>query len=183
VEEAKKAVTEKIQIDGVDLQLLSKEAFFESKKTEKEEKKKKRKKSDGDGEKEEKDNNKKKQKKEREVKKFPAGVFLSFKEIGPGITREHIKEIFGSFENSTVAFVDFEKEHFEGVARFENAEAAKRVLDGMTSSKKEIGGKIPILAILEGEDEEAQNQKVKESQNQRFNKGKKSMRGKKRQRF
>jgi len=150
------------------------------KKTEKEEKKKKRKKSDG--EKEEKDN-KKKQKKEREEKKFPPGVYLSFKEIGPGITREHIKEIFGSFENSTVAFVDFEKEHFEGIARFEDGEAAKRVLDGMTSSKKEIGGKIPILAILEGEAEEAQNQKVKESQNQRFNKGKKSMRGKKRQRF
>jgi len=43
VEEAKKAVTEKIQIDGVDLQLMSKEAFFEAKKNRKRRKEKKEK--------------------------------------------------------------------------------------------------------------------------------------------
>jgi len=181
-EEAAKAINEKIQVEGKDLELLTKDAFNEQKKAEKEQKKKKRKDpEDGKEGKEEEDS--KKPKKDKIEKRFPKGVFLEFKDIGTGVDRELIKKVFGDFENSKVAYVDFEKDQLEGVARFEDAEAAKRVLDGMTSSKTELGGKVPTLTILEGEAEEAHYQRVKESQAARFKKGGKSNRGKKRQRF
>lgn len=134
---------------------------------------------------------KRKETEEKEEKERVKGVLLSFKNIGGGVTREILKEIFEPY--GTVAYVDFSQNEPEGVIRFDDPEVCKKALEGVESSKKEIGNQIPTLSILKDSDEVAYWEKVAEKQQERRSKsrsggrggrgGKRGGRGGKRQRF
>jgi len=86
---------------------------------------------------------------------------LQFKNIGDGVTREILKEVFGTI--STVQFADFAKGQTEGILRFADAEAAQKALKEMTEKKTPLGDKVPELSILEHEEEEKYKSKLFDS--------------------
>jgi len=89
---------------------------------------------------------------------FTKGLILKFNDIGPSITREILKEIFGEF--GSVVYCDFNQNDTDGFIRFATTEDATSAVNKMKEAKKPIGGKVPQLALLEGEEEEQYWQKV-----------------------
>jgi len=170
-DEAKAVVAAKPKFHDTELTVMMKSDYFTQKKEERkqrvQEKKAKRKSVSDDGsvegeEKQEKKKQKTKEKKEPETKPYGANI-MTFKNVGDNLTRETLKAIFGEF--GTVAFVDFSSGEHEGAIRFENAEVTKKAVETMQSTKKEVGGMVPELAILTEPEEKAYWNKVVSANN------------------
>jgi len=117
------------------------------------EKRKETKEEEDDEEKTE--NNEKEEKKEREYEK---GLIVQFKEVGEGVTRELLKTVFGQYGN--VEYVDFNRGNPSGFIRFEKADQAAKSVATIPAEKVEIGGKVPEVNVLGGDEEVAYWQKV-----------------------
>ncbi|GAM19144.1 hypothetical protein SAMD00019534_023190 [Acytostelium subglobosum LB1] len=79
------------------------------------------------------------------------GTLLTFKGIGEGLNFSEIKTAFAQYGN--VVYVDYQEKEDNGMVRFSSADATKRAMEAFIAEKKELGGKVPELAILEGEEE------------------------------
>jgi len=188
VDEAKSVLANPIKVGDADLIIKMRAEYQQMKKEEMKKKRgdKKRKSEDGDDDSKDGEQNKKQKggkkeegKEEKSESNMPKGVLISLKEIGPDVTREIIKEVFGEF--GTVAWVDFQRNDTEGLIRFEDAEITKKAAE----SKKELGGKVPVMRILTGDEEDAYWKKMKADRIKKGKGGKggKAGRGKKRRRF
>jgi len=102
-------------------------------------------------------------------------VLIRFKDIGEGVTREILKEIFGKY--GEVAFVDFRQNEPQGVIRFKDPADAKKALDAVTEAKTELGGKIPVLSLIPPEEEAEYWVKVQEQKATSYGRGKRGGRG------
>jgi len=116
-------------------------------------------------------------------KEWKKGLIISFTNIGADQTRETLREIFEAY--APLQYIDFHKGKEDGHLRFSTPEGAKKALEEMTSSKREIGGKVPVLKLLEGEAEENYLKQVAEGQAKKKHDAdskKKSFRGRKKKR-
>lgn len=162
-EEANNAcATSPIKIGDMDIITMKKGAYVDMKKEEVQKRKEGKRKSTDDAEEGDKKESKRAKTEEpKEEKTHARGVLIKYKEIGPDVDRETLKAVFGEF--GKVAFVDHSKGNVEGVVRMDTPEEAKKAVETLTSSKKEIGGKVPTLSILEATDEDEYWAKTKES--------------------
>lgn len=180
VDEAKAALAEPIKIEESVLLTKMRQVYIDEKKALvqklKEERAASKENNNDESEKKSgKGKRKESEKSEREEKEHPKGVLLSFKNIGGGVTREILKEIFEPF--GAVAFVDFSQNEPEGIIRFEDPEVCKKAFESVKESKKEIGNQVPELSILSDSEETAYWEKVAEKQKERKNKGGRGGRG------
>jgi len=186
-EEEARAIVAKgmLKFKDHNLTLMMKQDYFQKKKGElkdiRDEKKRKSEAVDEGEKKEEQQEPKKEQKKE-----FAKGTIVRFTGLGAEkVTREILKEIFGKY--SDVAFADYSIGDTEGLIRAESPEGAQKMLKGMLDNKITIGGSVPELKLLEGEEETAYWEKVfKIQQEKKGKKGKgfkKGARNTKRRRF
>ncbi|KAJ8907565.1 hypothetical protein NDN08_007676 [Rhodosorus marinus] len=88
---------------------------------------------------------------EKDEREFVKGLVLKFEGIGPGVSREDLREIYGEF--GVVAWVDFSRDEADGFIRFAELGSAEKALERLKGDKKEIGGKLPEMSILQGEPE------------------------------
>ena len=58
-------------------------------------------------------------------------------------------------EFAEVQYVDYQKGEEKGFARFQTAEDAKKVVEGVNSAQKKIGEDVITCTLLEGEEETA----------------------------
>jgi len=106
------------------------------------------------------------------------GLILQVKNIGPGTTREILKEIFGKY--GKIGYIDFSQNQIEGCIRFSESGEAQTALDSILKEKIEIHGQVPELSLLEGEAEKLYYEKVKQfkSQQKRWKKKRRKRRNK-----
>jgi len=104
------------------------------------------------------------------------GVIIEMKDIGPNVKRDEIKAILAVF--GTVKYVELQNGSTEGFLRMEQPEEALKVVKLVAENQTPIGGKVPQLRILEGDEEETYWQKIKSSSSSRD--GRKKGRGGKR---
>jgi len=162
-EEAKAALAAAPQLEGHTLTYQSKEvwaqekreAFQKKKAIQKEKKKEQKEKSEKKGK-----DKKRKEPDEEEEEEYTKGLILSYKGIGPQ-KREDLKPIFSEFGD--VQFVDHTANAENGYIRFAAPEQASKAVESLTASKREFGGKVPTLAILEGEEEQKYWQALNEA--------------------
>ncbi|EFA79127.1 Lupus La protein [Heterostelium album PN500] len=114
-------------------------------------------------------------KKEEVAVELTPGTILSIKSIGTGLMREDLKATFSQY--GEVEYVDFNNSNDFGSIRYKTAESAKRALEAMTTEKKELGGKLPELSILEGEEEQKEFEKIKEKKQAKSARGGRGGRG------
>jgi len=88
---------------------------------------------------------------EKDEREFVKGLVLKFEGIGPGVSREDLREIYGEF--GVVAWVDFSRDEADGFIRFAELGSAEKALAQLKENKKEIGGKVPEMSVLQGEPE------------------------------
>jgi len=181
-EDAKKLLSlGNIMYNETQISLKSKEEWFNSEKEKKEKNGKKSKKrksteepteNDDNEEKKEPKNEKgeeeEKEKKEEKVIEHQKGVVLSFSGIGPNQRREDLRAIFQNY--GSCQFVDFQKDSSEGYVRFDKPEEVQKAIEEI-SEKVEIGGKIPLVKALSGEEEENYWKTVTASKNNKKGKG------------
>lgn len=78
-----------------------------------------------------------------------------------------MKELFGDF--GEVSFVDFELQKEKGFVRYKDPSGAAKALKEFSS---ELGGKLPKLSLLSGDEEKAYWDSIREGQAERAKKGK-----------
>jgi len=122
-----------------------------------------------------------KEEKKEEEEKLTPGVIVHFKNIGENVTREILKETFGKY--GKVAFADFSQNQLQGHIRFDLADDAKKAVEGMIKDKTQIGGKVPELKVIDGEEEKTYWEKVKQARDDKKRKAKGGKRGGKRKRY
>ncbi len=81
------------------------------------------------------------------------GMVLKFEGVGPNLRRHEVKKAFQEL-GGDVAWVGFKDSDTDGVVRFGLEGDAKKIVDAITENKAEIGGSVPKVWILEGEEEE-----------------------------
>jgi hypothetical protein len=100
-------------------------------------------------------------------KEWKKGLIVHFNNIADDQTRETLREIFEAY--GAIHYVDFSKGKTSGHIRFTSPEGAAKALKEMQDSKREIGGKLPELKLLEGAEEEAYLKQVLEGQTKKKN--------------
>jgi len=88
---------------------------------------------------------------DKEDREYVRGLVLKFEGVGPGVTREELREVFGAY--GPVAWVDFSRDDADGFIRFSLVGAAEKAVAELAAAKKELGGKAPKLSLLEGDAE------------------------------
>jgi len=180
-EEASAAVKEPPKFKDAQLTAMMRLEYVQKKK---DERKNKRKAEDGEDEDEEnkgedKPSKSKKPKRENANKgEFTKGVVIGLKGVGGGINRMLLKDLFGKF--GKVNFVDFPQDSTEGYVRMENPDDVKKALEDFKKNETKIGGNVPELTILEGEEEKTYWDKILSSKKSDNNK---KRGGKRRKRF
>lgn len=94
--------------------------------------------------------------KEEDVKpkrELQRGMVLKFEGVGANLKRHEIKKAFQEL-GGDVAWVGFQEGDSEGCVRFGLEGDAKKIVDAITDKKAEIGGAVPKVWMLEGEEEE-----------------------------
>lgn len=141
-------------------------------------------KNDNDNKRKRNDNNNNENEQEEEKMEVIPGKVLKFKNVGK-ITAIELKDI--AKEYGDTEWVDLvEGENREATVRFSNAEIAEKARTGFVESKRELGGLVPEISVLSGEEETQYYDKMsaarKERRNQssRGGKGGRGGRGKKR---
>jgi len=149
-EEAKAALSGKPKFQDKELVVMMISDYLQMKKEERkkkiESKQKKRKADDEDTN----DNSGKKEGKKEEKRELSRSI-ITLKNVGPGVTRENIKEIFGEYGH--VKFVDFKQNDPEGFVRFNESQGAQKAVEEFPKSKKELGGQVPEIALMSEEAE------------------------------
>jgi len=153
-EEAKAAIAAAPQPEGQQLIYQTKEAWAQQKREAFQAKKQKKKEGKGGAE----DTGEKRkasgeagEEEENTEESYPRGTILSFKGIGGDQKRYELKPIFAEF--GEVGYIDFTDAASEGFVRYNTAEDTTKALKELTDSKRELGGQVPTLSILEGEEE------------------------------
>eukprot|EP01027_Heterolobosea_sp_BB2_P025369 GEZU01038935.1.p1 GENE.GEZU01038935.1~~GEZU01038935.1.p1 ORF type:complete len:368 (-),score=203.75 GEZU01038935.1:94-1197(-) len=155
-EEAQKAAAaEKVTFKGREIPILLKSKYFEQKAAEKEKRKEQLKQKRAQ-EKEE-----KKAKKAAEAAKaaaeaaaartFEKGCIVKLEGLGEGIKVDDVKQPLK--ELADCAFVDISGT--TAMARFASAEEANKAVKALNENKKEFGGKVPVVSVLTGDEEQA----------------------------
>jgi len=173
VDEAMKAAKEEFEVEGGNkLEVEMKEAYHARKKAERAKNKAEKKaasgESEGGGAKE-----------EVAEEPFEKGCILKFSGVPDDTSREDFKEAFGKF--SEVSWVDFQRGDTEGEVRFAGPDAAT-VVEKCVAEEVKINGVLPVLTVVDGEDEEAYWKKVaasrKEARSRKSGKGRGKGKGK-----
>eukprot|EP00163_Fabomonas_tropica_P027257 TRINITY_DN5196_c1_g2_i1.p2 TRINITY_DN5196_c1_g2~~TRINITY_DN5196_c1_g2_i1.p2 ORF type:complete len:319 (+),score=141.70 TRINITY_DN5196_c1_g2_i1:82-1038(+) len=132
----------KEETDGHELIIKSKTQYFADKKVEREEKAKAA------------------QALKDEEFKWEKGCLLAVKNIGAGVDREAVKELFAP--HGEVNFVEFRREDVEATIRFAEPAGANKAFDALTASKPKLGEQEIVITKVEGDAETAYWDKVKE---------------------
>lgn len=90
---------------------------------------------------------------EKPKRELQRGMVLKFEGVGPNLRRHEIKKAFQEL-GGDVAWVGFKEGDTEGVVRFGLEGNAKETMDAIIEKKAEIGGSVPNVWMLEGEEEE-----------------------------
>jgi len=85
------------------------------------------------------------------AEEFTKGLILSLKNVGEGCSREDISESVGKV--AVVKYVDFARGKEDGYIRVATPEDAVKVVDSLKAEPFEIKGKVPEMAILDGDEE------------------------------
>eukprot|EP00179_Madagascaria_erythrocladioides_P013448 CAMPEP_0198368494 /NCGR_PEP_ID=MMETSP1450-20131203/155729_1 /TAXON_ID=753684 ORGANISM="Madagascaria erythrocladiodes, Strain CCMP3234" /NCGR_SAMPLE_ID=MMETSP1450 /ASSEMBLY_ACC=CAM_ASM_001115 /LENGTH=198 /DNA_ID=CAMNT_0044076001 /DNA_START=1 /DNA_END=597 /DNA_ORIENTATION=+ len=93
-----------------------------------------------------------KDKSEVDVGAFTKGLVLRVEGIGPGVTREDVKELLENY--GTVDWIDYSRDEADGYVRFGAEGCAVEAVSKLTEKKSELGGKVPEWSLLAGEQEE-----------------------------
>lgn len=104
-----------------------------------------------------------------------AGSVLKLLALGPSCSRETIKEVFGEY--GQIAFVDFERGWSDGWLRFDDASDAAAAAAGFCAKPVDVGGAIPTVSLLVGEEETAYLKKAELERGNKFNRGGRGGRG------
>jgi len=181
-EEASAAVKEPPKFKDAQLTAMMRLDYVQKKK---DERKNKRKADDDDEDNEDTKSEEKPAKKKKIVKEnkhkegeFTKGVVIGLKNVGGGINRMVLKDIFGKF--GKVNFVDFPQDSSEGFVRMDDPEDVKKAIEDFKTNNTKIGGNVPELTILEGDAENAYWEKILSSKKTDNNK---KRGGKRRKRF
>jgi len=159
VEELQKAISKSpMQFNESSITIISKNDYFKQLKEKEDKQEKKPKKN------EKKQGEKKEEKKEAE---YPKGTIVVVDGIGENVSREVLKELFGDF--GEVSFVDFKLQKEKGFVRYKDPSGAAKALKEFSS---ELGGKLPKLSLLSGDEEKAYWDSIREGQAERAKKGK-----------
>lgn len=103
------------------------------------------------------------------------GSVLKLLALGPTTSRETIKEVFGEY--GQIAFVDFERGWTDGWLRFDDASDAAAAVAGFCAKPVDVGGAVPTVSLLVGEEEAAYLKKAEVERGNKFNKGGRGGRG------
>jgi len=153
-QEAQTAAAATITFKDVPLAVLMKSDYQQKKKEEKQKlllDKKAKRKAENEAEEKSRGNKRQRQDEKKEDSVRTCGAIVYFKDIGPDMSRDILKEAFSEF--GSVLFVDFSREGFEGHIRYETPEGAKKAVESMKAAKTTIGGKIPELTWLKDKEE------------------------------
>ena len=104
-----------------------------------------------------------------------AGSVLKLLALGPSCSRETIKEVFGEY--GQIAFVDFERGWSDGWLRFDDASDAAAAAAGFCAKPVDVGGAVPTVSLLAGEEEAAYLKKAEVERGNKFNRGGRGGRG------
>ena len=104
-----------------------------------------------------------------------AGSVLKLLALGPSCSRETIKEVFGEY--GQIAFVDFERGWSDGWLRFDDASDAAAAAAGFCAKPVDVGGAVPTVSLLCGEEETAYLKKAEVERGNKFNRGGRGGRG------
>jgi lupus La protein len=104
-----------------------------------------------------------------------AGSVLKLLGLGPSCSRETIKEVFGEY--GQIAFVDFERGWSDGWLRFDDASDAAAAAAGFCAKPVDVGGAIPTVSLLAGDEETAYLKKAELERGNKFNRGGRGGRG------
>jgi lupus La protein len=153
-DEAKAALAAAPQMEGHTITHQTKESWaqekrdaFQAKKQKKKEQKEQKQQKEKPGEKRKADDGPQ----DGDEESYPRGTIISFKGVGEGVNRFDLKPVFAEYGD--VAYVDFQDKAVEGLVRYKTAEDASKALKELTESKREFGGSVPTLVLLEGEEE------------------------------
>jgi hypothetical protein len=98
-----------------------------------------------------------------------AGSVLKLLAVGPSCSREAIKEVFGEY--GQIAFVDFERGWNDGWLRFDDASDAAAAAAGFCAKPVDVGGAVPTVSLLSGEEEAAYLKKAEVERGNKFSRG------------
>jgi lupus La protein len=160
--EAKAAIASKVQYNGKELIMIMRDDYEEKKKNESEMI----------------ENDQENKETKRNQKPFEGSV-LHITNIGENVFWKDIKELFEKY-NVQIAFVDFTNKDTEAYLRFKGESDAKTASDSFQIDPKELGGKSPVLSVLEGE---ALNRYLDKIKKHKFGRGKELRKKRKTQRF
>eukprot|EP00055_Hartaetosiga_balthica_P018779 m.135348 g.135348 ORF g.135348 m.135348 type:complete len:340 (+) comp9930_c0_seq1:101-1120(+) len=142
-EEANKAADSKFELDGKQMEVYTKQDYFEMKNAEKRAKSQEKKK--------EQDESKSRMEREAMSATIDKGCVVKFSGTAEECSREDLKAAFDEFGD--IAWVDFSRGEPNGYIRYRQEGCAEKAVAALTESKKEVCGKVLELSVLEGEDE------------------------------
>jgi len=122
---------------------------------------------------------------EEEKMEIIPGKVLKFKNIGKSISAIEIKDIAKEFGDTEWVDLVEEGESREATIRFSNAEIAEKARASFVDSKRELGGAVPEISVLSGDEEKQYYDKMSAARSARRNqprggRGGRGGRGKKR---
>jgi len=181
-EEAEAVVTKELEYKGEKLTMTAKTAFLETlkgqrkggddKKKGKDHKgkdqkaggKRKREDEDGgdDGEKKAKGNDGEAVEEKKEYISYPKGVFVKLAGVGSEATMPNIKDHYTKYGN--VKFVEFKDGETDACIRFETPEEATEAVKCEQGAETDLGGAVPAVSLLTGEEEDAKLEDIKQRQ-------------------
>ncbi|GJQ12451.1 hypothetical protein GpartN1_g4242.t1 [Galdieria partita] len=153
-EEAQRAAEEEFLKDksGLELEILSKDAYFKQKKQDQQSKPYHS--TESKVESSEKEN----ETSERQEHIFQQGLILGLENIGESVTREEIKQVFSSF--GEISWIDFSYGQSTGYIRFSQPNSAKEAVRCLQEREPNLGEKFPVLWVLQGDKEKEYWSKV-----------------------
>jgi lupus La protein len=155
-----------IKNNDQELIIYLKREYYNKKKEARKEGKDSDKKDDNKRKRNENNNNENAQ--EEEKAEIVPGKVLKFKGIGADITAIAIKDIAKEFGDTE--WVDLvEGETREATVRFSNAEIAEKARSAFVESKRDLGGVIPEITVLSGEEEKQYYEKMTAARQERRN--------------
>jgi lupus La protein len=102
----------------------------------------------------------------KEYVAYPKGIFVKVAGLGESASFKQIKEHFSKY--GSVKFVEFQSGETEACVRFEKPEDASEAVKQEQETKPEIGGIVPEVSLITGEDEDKKLEDIKQKQMSRI---------------
>jgi len=189
-EEQAKVIENKgtLKFNDKDISIMSKDKWFTNRKNsiaEQKAKKKGESKEEVEKEKSEEDSKKRKmedneEKSEKKAKisdnnneiEYEKGLIIEIKEFGAIDSKFDMKAILEKM--CPIKFIELQKEEQICFIRMESADQAQKIITEIPSQKIEIGGKVPVARLLEGDEEKNYWQKIYKYKLEKAKKSKKT---------